>query len=166
MLGTHWCITKYTFLWLIQKNGGHLQASHQAAQFVVSAFDLGRWKATLLGRLSGLRKRTSECKIQCTLDFNSYCGCIPLTSLILDLQSKIGSDCWLAGAWNLKVDPFSHGSPWVEVTLRLLVSSSCNQTIKNTIDKSIDQMEQTLQDQFKIPIWTIYLWGWILRIVI
>ena len=39
------------------------------------------------------------------------------------------------------MDLFSHGRPWVKVTLRLLVSSSCNQTIKNAIDKSIDEME-------------------------
>ena len=39
---------------------------------------------------------------------------------------------------------FSHGSPWVEVTLRLLVSGSCNQTIKNVIDKLIDQMGRTI----------------------
>ena len=45
---------------------------------------------------------------------------------------------------NSTADLFSHGSPWVEVTLRLLVSGSCNQTIKNAIDKSIDQMERTI----------------------
>ena len=51
-----------------------------------------------------------------------------------------------------------------EVTLKLLVSGSCNQSRM----RSIDQMERTIQDQFRIPIWRIdiCLWGWIDRIAV
>ena len=34
----------------------------------------------------------------------------------------------------------------------------------NVIDKSIDHMEWTIQNQFKIPIWMICLWKWIIWI--
>ena len=75
----------------------------------------------------------------------NYWGAFLLINLNLD--SSIENWTRLLTSWNLKADLFSHGSPWVEVTLRLLISGSCNQTIKNLIDKSIDQMETSLRYQ-------------------
>ena len=67
----------------------------------------------------------------------NYWGAFLLINLNLD--SSIENWTRLLTSWNLKADLFSHGIPWVEVTLRLLISGSCNQTIKTAIDKSIDQ---------------------------
>ena len=59
------------------------------------------------------------------------------------------------------MDLFSHGRSWVEVTLRLLVSSSCNQTIKNVIDNLTDQRNEQSKTSLRYQSeWSASGGGW------
>ena len=79
-------------------------------------------------------------------------GAFLLTNL--NLHSSIENWIRLLTSWNIESES---GSVFTRMSLGRCYLETFGQrftyqTIKNAIDKSIDQMEQTIQNQFKIPI--------------